>query len=67
LFDAATSVVPIGKIEVYAKQGKKILLGWAISPEGKLLDDPKEILTKRVHCFHSEALVKILGDTKEPV
>jgi LDH2 family malate/lactate/ureidoglycolate dehydrogenase len=31
LFDAATSVVPIGKIEVYAKQGKKILLGWAIS------------------------------------
>jgi L-2-hydroxycarboxylate dehydrogenase (NAD+) len=47
LFDAATSVVPIGKIEVYAKEGKKIPLGWAISPEGKLLDDPKEVLTKK--------------------
>ncbi|MEM3090350.1 MAG: Ldh family oxidoreductase [Candidatus Bathyarchaeia archaeon] len=47
LFDAATSVVPVGKIEVYAKEGKKIPLGWAISSEGKLLDDPKEILAKK--------------------
>jgi len=47
LFDAATSVIPIGKIEVYAKEGKKIPLGWAISPEGKLLDDPKEVLTRK--------------------
>jgi LDH2 family malate/lactate/ureidoglycolate dehydrogenase len=47
LFDAATSVIPIGKIEVYAKEGKKIPLGWAISPEGKLLDDPKEVLARK--------------------
>lgn len=47
LFDAATSVVPIGKIEVYAKEGKKIPLGWAMSPEGKLLEDPKEVLIKK--------------------
>ncbi|MBS7608706.1 Ldh family oxidoreductase [Candidatus Bathyarchaeota archaeon] len=47
LFDAATSVVPIGKIEVYAKEGKKIPLGWAISNEGKPLDDPKEVLAKK--------------------
>jgi L-2-hydroxycarboxylate dehydrogenase (NAD+) len=47
LFDAATSVVPIGKIEVYAKEGKKIPLGWAISPEGKLLDNPVEVLAKK--------------------
>ncbi|MEM2366905.1 MAG: Ldh family oxidoreductase, partial [Candidatus Bathyarchaeia archaeon] len=47
LFDAATSVVPVGKIEVYAKEGKKIPLGWATSPEGKLLDDPREVLAKR--------------------
>ncbi len=47
LFDAATSVAPIGKIEVYAKEGKKIPLGWAMSPEGKLLDDPKEILARK--------------------
>ncbi len=47
LFDAATSVVPIGKIEVYAKEGKKIPLGWAISPEGKFLDNPMEVLAKK--------------------
>lgn len=47
LFDAATSVIPIGKVEVYAKEGKKMPLGWAISPEGKLLDDPKEVLARK--------------------
>ncbi|MEM3566082.1 MAG: Ldh family oxidoreductase [Candidatus Bathyarchaeia archaeon] len=47
LFDAATSVVPIGKIEIYAKEGKKIPLGWAMSLEGKLLNDPKEVLAKK--------------------
>ncbi|MEM1589543.1 MAG: Ldh family oxidoreductase [Candidatus Bathyarchaeia archaeon] len=47
LFDAATSVIPVGKVEVYAKEGKKIPLGWAISPEGKLLDDPKEVLARK--------------------
>ncbi|MEM3442594.1 MAG: Ldh family oxidoreductase [Candidatus Bathyarchaeia archaeon] len=47
LFDAATSVIPIGKIEVYAKEGKKIPPGWAMSPEGQILDDPKEILARK--------------------
>lgn len=47
LFDAATSVIPIGKIEVCAKEGKKIPLGWAISPEGYLVDDPKDILARK--------------------
>ncbi|MEM3956194.1 MAG: Ldh family oxidoreductase [Candidatus Bathyarchaeia archaeon] len=47
LFDAATSVVPIGKIEVYAKEGKKIPPGWALSPEGKIEEDPKEVLARK--------------------
>ncbi|MEM0002017.1 MAG: Ldh family oxidoreductase [Desulfurococcaceae archaeon] len=47
LFDAATSIVPIGKIEVYAKQGKKMPLGWALTPDGKLTDNPKEVLEKK--------------------
>lgn len=47
LFDAATSVVPIGKIEVYAKEGKKMPLGWALSPEGKLVEDPREVLARK--------------------
>lgn len=47
LFDAATSVVPIGKIEVYAKEGKNIPPGWALSPEGKIVEDPKEVLARK--------------------
>ncbi|MEM1514747.1 MAG: Ldh family oxidoreductase [Thermoproteota archaeon] len=47
LFDAATSVVPIGKIEVYAKEGKKIPPGWALSPEGKIIEDPIEVLNRK--------------------
>jgi LDH2 family malate/lactate/ureidoglycolate dehydrogenase len=47
LFDAAMGVVPIGKIEVYAKEGKKIPLGWAMGPDGELLTDPHEVLAKK--------------------
>jgi len=47
LFDAAMSVVPIGKIEVYAKEGKKIPLGWAMDSDGKLLDNPSEVLARK--------------------
>jgi LDH2 family malate/lactate/ureidoglycolate dehydrogenase len=47
LFDAAMATVPIGKIEVYAKEGKRIPLGWAMGPDGKLLDDPHEVLDKK--------------------
>ncbi len=45
LFDAATSVVPIGKIELFAKLGKEVPIGWAIDFEGKpLYGDPKKVL-----------------------
>lgn len=47
LFDAATSVAPIGKVELYAKQGKRIPLGWALTPEGKPTDDPREVLARK--------------------
>ena len=47
LFDASTSIVPIGKIELYAKQGRRIPLGWALSPEGNPTDDPNDVLEKK--------------------
>jgi LDH2 family malate/lactate/ureidoglycolate dehydrogenase len=47
LFDAAMAVVPIGKVEVYSKECKKIPLGWAMLPDGKLADDPAEVLAKK--------------------
>ncbi len=47
LFDAATSVVPVGKIEIYAKQGKKIPPGWVIDQGGNILHgDAAPILEK---------------------
>ncbi|MCS7110843.1 MAG: Ldh family oxidoreductase, partial [Ignisphaera sp.] len=47
LFDASTSTVPVGKVELYAKQGRKIPLGWALSPEGKPTEDPRDVLERR--------------------
>ncbi len=47
LFDAATSVVPVGKIQLYAKQGKKIPPGWVIDKNGEVLEgDASQIYTK---------------------
>lgn len=37
LFDSATSVVPVGKIELYSRLGKKVPEGWVIDHEGKIL------------------------------
>ena len=35
LLDMATSVVPIGKLEVYRRKGQEIPLGWAMDGEGR--------------------------------
>lgn len=37
LFDSATAVVPVGKIEVYARLGKRVPEGWVIDHEGRML------------------------------
>lgn len=44
LFDAATTVVPRGKLEVYAKRGNGIPDGWALDEEGQECSDPDRIL-----------------------
>lgn len=47
LFDAAMSVVPIGKIEIYARTGKKVPYGWVIGLDGSsLYGDAEDILKK---------------------
>ncbi len=43
-FDAATTVVPRGKLEVYDKQGKPLPEGWAINREGRVSTDAREVL-----------------------
>ncbi len=44
VFDAATSIVQRGKIEVYAREGKKVPEGLAVSMDGKPMTDPAAIL-----------------------
>lgn len=44
LFDAATTVVPRGKIEVYAKRGAALPEGWAIDETGAVCTDPRRVL-----------------------
>ncbi|MGI6604928.1 MAG: Ldh family oxidoreductase [bacterium] len=44
VLDMATSLVPRGKIEIYARKGEKLPLGWAIDKEGRPTDDPAEAL-----------------------
>jgi len=44
VFDAATSVVPRGKLEVYDRQNKTMPLGWAVDARGKGTANAKDVL-----------------------
>lgn len=44
VFDAATTVVPRGKLEVYAKQEKPLPVGWAIDENGLDCTDSSHVL-----------------------
>ena len=45
VFDAATTVVPRGKLEVYAKRGNGLPIGWAVDENGCDCNDPDRILS----------------------
>jgi LDH2 family malate/lactate/ureidoglycolate dehydrogenase len=44
VLDMATSIVPIGRITVYQKSGRKIPEGWGIDKEGGVTSDPNAVL-----------------------
>jgi LDH2 family malate/lactate/ureidoglycolate dehydrogenase len=44
LFDAATTTVPAGKVELYGKLGKSLPEGWAIDDQGEPTHDPAATL-----------------------
>ena len=44
LFDAATTVVPRGKLEVLAKRGEPMPAGWAVDETGAVCIDPQRVL-----------------------
>ena len=43
-FDAATTVVPRGKLEVYVKRGNGLPMGWAVDENGHDSDDADRVL-----------------------
>jgi LDH2 family malate/lactate/ureidoglycolate dehydrogenase len=45
LFDAATTTVPAGKVEVYGKLGKQLPDGWAVDGQGHPMHDPAGTLS----------------------
>ena len=44
VLDMATSIVPIGRVAVYQKEGKSIPAGWGIDQEGNVTDAPAEVI-----------------------
>ena len=48
-FDAATTVVPRGKLEVYAKRGNGIPMGWALDENGNDSSDADRVLGNIIH------------------
>ncbi|XP_013137126.1 PREDICTED: uncharacterized oxidoreductase YjmC-like [Papilio polytes] len=45
--DFATTAVSMGKIAFYARKGRKLPDGWALGPNGKMTNDPKEAMKAR--------------------
>ena len=44
VLDMATSIVPIGRVTVYDKAGKKIPAGWGIDSSGKVTTEPASVI-----------------------
>ena len=49
VFDAATTVVPRGKLEVYVKRGNGLPMGWALDENGHDCNDADRILNNIIH------------------
>ena len=48
-FDAATTVVPRGKLEVYVKRGNGLPIGWALDETGNDSNEPDRVLSNIIN------------------
>lgn len=55
-FDAATTVVPRGKLEVYVKRGSGLPIGWALDENGNDSDEPERVLSNIINKTGGEIL-----------
>ena len=63
-FDASTTVVTRGKLELYNKQSKPMPLGWAVDKDGKPSSDADDVL-KNITAKNGGGIMPLGGDTEE--
>ena len=63
-FDASTTVVTRGKLEVYNKQSKPLPLGWAVDKEGKPSSDADDVL-RNIAAANGGGIMPLGGDTEQ--
>ena len=44
VLDMATSIVPIGRVAVYEKEGREVPMGWGVDSSGQVTTDPTAII-----------------------
>ena len=64
-FDAATTVVPRGKLEVYHKANKSLSEGWCVGADGKVCTDAKEVLECIDRKDGDGGILPVGGDSEE--
>ena len=64
LFDASTTVVTRGKLEMYNKQGKPMPEGWAVDKDGKPSSDADDVL-KNITAKNGGGIMPLGGDTEQ--
>jgi LDH2 family malate/lactate/ureidoglycolate dehydrogenase len=62
-FDAATTVVPRGKLEVYGKEGKALPDGWALDKKGNPSRDAADVL-KNINAKAGGGIMPLGGNTE---
>ena len=65
LFDAATTVVPKGRLEVYHKAGKELADGWAVDDSGVVCRDPERVLACIDGKVGAGGILPVGGNTEE--
>ncbi len=63
LFDAATSIIQRGKVEIYARKEQLLPKGWVIDRDGKPAQNPKQILQELTE--DSNALLPLGGSGED--
>ena len=64
LFDASTTVVTRGKLEMYNKQGKALPEGWALNKDGNPSSDADDVL-KNITAKNGGGIMPLGGDTEQ--